>query len=213
MPLKTVIFDYDGVLMDSLPAVLSVYKTIGEKMNIKEFSSIQNGDFFEVHWHKHFEKVGVTEHEELKTAELLFKQEMQKYRDSIHPIAGIKEVLGKIHGRCKLAIVSNNMTELIEERLATFGMLDFFDTIVGHEYGALKPDPTQILICMQSLKVAAKDAAYIGDMDGDIEAAKRANVAKIIGVTYGFHSPHRLRDADFIIHNPQELHACLEKHI
>jgi phosphoglycolate phosphatase-like HAD superfamily hydrolase len=57
--------------------------------------------------------------------------------------------------------------------------------------------------------VDAKDAAFIGDMDGDIVCGKAAKIGKIIAVTYGFHLKHRLKDADVIIDSPEELLTLL----
>lgn len=206
---KLLLFDYDGVLIDSLPHVFAVYKEIGRELGIKEFMNITSGDFFELHWHKTFQKVGKGHPEILAKSHEIYMREMQARKTKIGPIPGIKDVIATLKQRnYQLGIVSNNHKELIEDRLGNHGLLSYFDVIVDASAPALKPDPIQLRMAMQELGADTNSTLFIGDMDDDVVAARAADV-RFIGVTWGYHSPHRIKGADFIINKPEELLVLL----
>jgi phosphoglycolate phosphatase len=51
---------------------------------------------------------------------------------------------------------------------------------------------------------------YVGDETRDVEACKKVGI-KIIGVTWGLHTPKALKKAgaDYIINKPDEFHKIL----
>ena len=83
-------------------------------------------------------------------------------------------------------------SDWIKKKLKDEGLLRYFDEGIGVDVvHALKPDPTALIMCMKLLGVEPNNTIYVGDMDGDIIAGKRAGV-KTIAVTYGYHTPERL---------------------
>ena len=82
---------------------------------------------------------------------------------------------------------------------------------MGHEHGVLKPNPDGILECIHRMGIFPEQTVYVGDMDGDVIAAKKANVNKMIAVTYGYHTEDKLRPhaPTHLINKPAELLSIL----
>ena len=189
MKTKAIIFDYDGVLVDSLDVVHEIYKEIIKYYDKPLFRDVKkNIDSYDVDWKKTLEKVGITKKEDLEKIKNIYKKHFEINKDLTKQIPGMKKVLEKLKGNYRLAVASNNFKNLIEDMLKRFGILKYFDIIEGGEKEILKPDPAVIINCMNHLKVKPEETIYIGDMDGDIIAARNAKLKKMIAVTYGYHS-------------------------
>ena len=70
---------------------------------------------------------------------------------------------------------------MITERLDYYKLLYKFDFIADNSIG-LKPEPAQIKICLEKLGISPEEAVMIGDMEGDIIAAKNANLKKFAAI-------------------------------
>lgn len=208
---KAVIFDFDGVLVDSLPLVFRVYEIICKELGVEFTDDIYKRDFFETDYKLTLAKLGVVDDEGIRKAEDIFVNFMTKNRKEIKLIPGITPLLNNLMKNYKLGLVSNNRKEIIDETLRELDLEKFFDAVIGHELGTLKPDPGQILHCLKQLEIKPEEAVYIGDMEGDIEAAKRANVRKAVGVTYGYHSKHKLSKADIMVNQPKDIAKAVKE--
>lgn len=209
-PTKALLFDYDGVLINSFPITMLVYDTIATTLNLKKPDTpAAYRQLFEADWRKALQKLGVTSEKDIAYSEQAFKEISMHHRDKIHLHSGIASVLEKLKNHYQLAIVSNNFKLQISQRLEALGIASYFECIIDHKYG-IKPDPKPINACLAKLGVSAEQAVLIGDMDGDIEAGKRAQLKKVIAVTYGYHPLERLQDADEFIDHPSELPYIVE---
>ncbi len=80
----------------------------------------------------------------------------------------------------KVGSVTNAPFNIASINLNLIG-LSHFDAIITGEAGIpAKPDPAGILLCLEKLKVPPKRAAFIGNSDEDILAAKAAGVYDIL---------------------------------
>lgn len=74
------------------------------------------------------------------------------------------EVLTHLHGRHKLAIISNGIGEAQRSRLAAGGMNHFFDAlIISDEVGYWKPDKKIFDEALKRLGIDRTEALFIGD--------------------------------------------------
>ncbi|MBI5390202.1 HAD-IA family hydrolase [Candidatus Woesearchaeota archaeon] len=202
---KAIIFDYDGVIVDSLPTVIELYKCIGKDLGIPEFTQIQNGDFFEGPWELHFKRLSKDTSENLMRAREIYFSELKKRQHEVTVFAGIPELLNQLSKRYKLAIITNSSAAFVKEHLRVLHLDHYFHSIIGHECGFKKPDERMVKHCLEHLGTKPEETIFIGDMDTDIEAALNANLRRSIGVTYGWHSKHRLRHADHLMETVEEL--------
>lgn len=213
MKTKAVIFDYDGVIVDSLEVVHLIYKEIAKHFNFPVFSDLKrNIDFYDVDWKKTLRKVGIMTKDDIEKIKQLYIEHFNKHKDLTRLVPGIKEVLEALKKEYKLAVASNNFKSQIEEILKQFSILHYFDVVVGGEKEILKPDPTILIECMKKLKTNPQETVYIGDMDGDILAGRNAKLKKVIAVTYGYHSHDKLKELnpDAIVHKTEDLLEAVE---
>lgn len=208
MAIKAVIFDLDGVILDTFVVMPEIYKVIKKELDLDTRDQVfESGDFFRVDWREHLKQLGITATQTIKKVVEIYQREYARLEHNIKPFQGIKEVLKELSKQYKLAIVSNNPLEKMEYLLKKFELREYFECIIGVVQEAMKPDPTQIIICLDCLKIKPKEAVYIGDMDGDVLAARNAQLKKVIVVTYGYHSKDKLMKVrpDVIISKPEEI--------
>jgi phosphoglycolate phosphatase len=210
--IKAVIFDYDGVIVDSLPAIINIYKIILKELNLEHNSElIQDGEFYELDWRDTLAKLNIVNEDDIKRTEEIFRENLVKFVPSIKLFPQIKEVIRELYKHYKLAIISNNKTNVIKEKLKEQNLLHYFNAVIGYdENKEIKPHPFSITYCLDKLEVLPEETILIGDMDGDIKAAKSAGLNKVIGVVYGFHSRHRLNGADVIVDKPEDILNVIE---
>lgn len=217
---KAVLFDWDGTLINTLPIQFKIYQVVQDKMGFTfpGFNSKDqtNGDWFDCDWKRHYhEALGrKATQEELAFASKLYREHLDifdkdlKLFDDIEPM--LKELKEKGY---KLAIVTNTFEDFVKQKLEKAGLAEYFEHIVGFSHGAVKPDPEGILYCMEQLGVFPEETVYVGDMVGDVLAAKNANVKKMIAVSYGFHSEDKLKQHNpcHVVHAPQEIVKVIEE--
>lgn len=203
---KLIIFDYDGVLVDTFPLACSAYHAIFKEFNIKtNVSTEQFRDFFEVDWTKNLAVLGISDKKDIEKCELIFRSIVADSNKNVKIYSNIEPVLKELKNKgYKLAVLSNNYEDIIKTHLRKNKILHYFDKIADVTYG-LKPDTKGILRLLEELELKPEETVMIGDMDGDILTAKNAKLKKAIGVSWGFHNHKKLKDADVIINTPLEI--------
>ncbi|MFD8144547.1 HAD family hydrolase [Streptomyces sp. NPDC059708] len=73
-------------------------------------------------------------------------------------------------------------------------ILDLVDTVVCFEDAAPKPAPDGLLLALRQLGSAPADALFVGDTDLDVHAARAAGV-RAVGAGWGFAGPEALTRA------------------
>ena len=207
---KLIIFDYDGVLIDSFPMACEIYNDFFEKFGI--LNKFNNGNkfddhyfrnFFDVNWKLPLNNMGFTDDMLNECAKSYFSRFNSDSSKMLFD--GIEDVLKILKNQgYKIAIASNNKEDAIKLRLTKEGIIDCFDLIIDDSFG-MKPDPAGVIAALDKLSISPENAVLIGDMDGDIEAAQNANLKKAIAVTWGYHLKKKLLNADVIIDSPEQL--------
>ena len=79
-----------------------------------------------------------------------------------------------------LAVASNIPSLFLREHLQSNSLEKYFSAVVGQEdCDEKKPSPKPILLALEKMGSKPESSAYVGDMEEDIIAAKRANVYPI----------------------------------
>ena len=97
-------------------------------------------------------------------------------------LPGAEDFIHAIHGKMKIALVSNGVSAIQRGRLAKCPLTPLFDAIViSEEVGAAKPDPKLLYIAMDILGCTDKSTAVMmGDsLTADIPAAVNAGMDSI----------------------------------
>ena len=101
--------------------------------------------------------------------------------EAINP--GVLAAIRRLHGRYKLAVLSNAPAGLAGW-LKDWGMLDFFDVVFcSAEEGVAKPDPAAFQRVLEQLGVAPEEAVFIDDSIGHVEAARALGLHGILFTT------------------------------
>lgn len=175
---KAVMFDWDGVLMDSLGASFNVYDKIFARMGTRrlteeEFLAVQSPN-----WYEFYQKVGVPEKlwkvVDSEWVRLYKQEDPQLHTDAMTCLTALKK------SGFRLALVSNGSKGRVDRELERFRLMTFFDSVVfGVRKEELKPSPFMLDKTLGALGISPGSAVYVGDSPADIQAARNARVPSI----------------------------------
>lgn len=200
--MKLFLFDFDGVLADSL----EVYeKTVTDCLKDIKQPLIKNREefleLFEDNFYESLKRKGVDLDVFMKAAEDILAQ--VKIKD-MKPFPAMAPVIEELHKSNCLIVVSSNDYASIKEALDYFHYDDYFRDILGSDFMFSKKE--KILYAAKKYQTPLNDIYYIGDTTGDIKEGKQAGI-KTVGVTWGWHSKEKMAAAqpDYLFDKPQEL--------
>ena len=180
--LKAILFDKDGVLIDSFE---SCFTSFNETLTHYSRKIIPREHYLENYWGNKAEN----------NLQILFEQEKQeKMKRIIDHYASRREanihlteiygntvpILKKLENSYKLGIVTNTSNDLTMAILKKLNLLDYFDTVVTGDMGTPKPAPDLILKACKRLNVTVEQAVFIGDTEADVKAGKTAQIQTLI---------------------------------
>ena len=88
------------------------------------------------------------------------------------PNEGVLDLIRRLQGRYKLAVLSNSPPRL-SKWLSDWGILDLFDIVVcSGDEGVVKPDPAIFELTLARLDVAPEEAVFVDDTPGHVQAAR-----------------------------------------
>lgn len=207
---KTVIFDLDGTLLDSIEDIASSMNKVLESLQLPTHK---------IEDYKHFVGGGVdilvenalsNQSKEIKDE--VIKRFKIEYDGKLHsktlPYDGIYELLDELKKLdINLAVLSNKPHEFTVSYVNHFFKNYNFKEIHGQKKDVpKKPDPKAALDIVKCLDSSCENTYFIGDTKIDMQTAKSANMTAI-GVLWGFRDEKELRDfgADFIVKEPLEI--------
>lgn len=205
--IKLILFDYDGVIVDSFSTIYEIYQTICKKLNkkcpkdIEGFRKIYGKTFLDL-----YKNLEILTQEEKEKAELIYKDELLKKEPKM--FAEINEVIKILHKNYPLIIISSNYKEEVEQKLKRFGILSYFSKIIGK----LEDTPTnlrkteEITKIIKNLKLTNEEVIMIGDRVIDYLEAKEAGLTNIILASYGWDGKEKLKEySKLLVHSPKEI--------
>lgn len=96
-------------------------------------------------------------------------------------VEGAPELLARLRGRFRLAVVTNGPSEIQRPKVAKFGLEDLVDHIVvSGEVGAHKPDPAIFRHLLREAGVDPRAAMHVGDsLHSDVTGAHAAGMSAV----------------------------------
>jgi beta-phosphoglucomutase len=200
MKLNAVLFDLDGVLVDTARFHYLGWKRIADELGLS-FSQQDNerlkgvdrrNSFLNmVNGRRSFTEKEITDYCERKNRYYI------EYIGTIRPddvLPGINRLLGDIeHSMMRKAVCSTSRNA--KPILQAAGLMDRFDAVVdGHDIRNGKPDPEVFLRAAQTLDELPENCLVIEDAETGVEAGKKAGM-KVVGVG----SPEILKKADLVV--------------
>ncbi|MFL0252073.1 HAD family hydrolase [Clostridium neuense] len=181
--IKAVIFDMDGVIIDSEPIhlefAMELFKKLGVIMSNEEYSKFI-GTTSQYMWDTIKKKYNLNN----KVEELIemerngFFEFLSSPDMTIKPIEYIPELLKALHeNNYKVALASSSPIRVIEFIINSFKIRDYFDEIVTGDFvKRSKPEPDIFLYAAEKLGVLPQECAVIEDSHNGVLAAKRAGM-------------------------------------
>ncbi len=196
-----IIFDCDGVLVDSEPianrVMVDLLNEHGYPITMEESVARFVGKTLQTEIEM-FRAEGRADLGELIGRELV-PRTLRAFERELRAIAGIDSLLGKLDGRPR-AVASGSTRDRLSLSLRLTGLADHFG---AHVYSSSmvanpKPAPDLFLYAAERLGVPAKDCTVVEDSVGGVRAGVAAGM-RVIGFTGGSHvTPalgQRLREA------------------
>ncbi len=210
MLMKAVIFDMDGVLVDSMPYHADAWISVFSESGIY----IKRQDIYDIEGSNHegiirlvFEKAGRTPKAEDFKVLAQKKREIFARTNKVSVFDGIYECLKFLKNKCLLGVVSGSDKAVVMELLERFFPNTFDAIVTGNDVKQGKPSPEPYLKVVEMLKVRKDECIVIENAPLGVESAKRAGLYCLAIPTYV--DAERLKDADVVLAN----HAMLKEYI
>ena len=221
--IKACVFDLDGTLLDTLPAIRHFVNVFMEKHGLESISLQKTAEFVGDGAARLIERaIGYSgidkESEEGKRLfSLIHPDYVREYNDNptylTAPYDGIPEALAALRSEgIILAILSNKPHETVKS-LGEEYFPGAFDVILGAREGIpLKPDPESALEVCGLLGLEPSEVAYFGDTGVDIKTGKAFGAALTVGVLWGFRGKEELsrEGADALIECPDRIVSIIK---
>ena len=201
--IKAVLFDLDDTIFDHRHAVLESLKDVQKefkcfsKYSLSEFEAMHSDVLERIHLNDVLSGRLNIDEARAERFRLLFdtaghpvnndehwaasRTYRKRYMNTKRAIHGAAELLEALHGKVKLAIVSNNLLSEQVPKLREIGFEKYFDVLVtSAEAGIAKPDKRIFEIALEKLSVKPDEAVVIGDsFEKDIIGAFNAGIRSI----------------------------------
>jgi HAD superfamily hydrolase (TIGR01509 family) len=207
--IEAVVFDLDGILVDSEHVWDEVRQQLAEEHGGRwhEEASRDMMGMSSPEWSRYMHDViGLTEPPEEINAEVVRRMEVV-YRESLPLIPGAVEAVERLAARWPLGLASSSNRELIDFVLEVSGLGRLFRaTVSSEEVPRGKPAPDVYLEAARRLDVAAKRCAAVEDSENGILSAKAAGMRAIAIPNPGFPpAEHALAEADVVLESIADL--------
>ena len=186
MAYRTIIFDFDGTLADTLEESRRIYNLLAADYGLREVLADELPRL------RHFSLLELLDHLAIPKRRVpsLLSRGTSMMRGNIARlplIPGIAAILPEMRARAK-----------------SFGVREHFDFISSTS--RLTGKATHLRAIRKTFSLHAEDMLYVGDEIRDIKAAKKAGIA-MAAVTWGFNSPESLEAEapEHVIHAPHDL--------
>ncbi|NER34118.1 MAG: HAD-IA family hydrolase [Oscillatoria sp. SIO1A7] len=205
MTVKTIIFDFDGTLADTLDAIVRITNQLAGEFGYQKSSQEDVERLRSLSSWQIIKNSGIPP---IKIPFLLHavKAELNNQIQSLSPATpGIFLILKNLKELgYQLGIVTSNSTENVMGFINKHGWSELFDFI--YSGATLFGKTTVIKKVLMARKLKAEETIYVGDETRDIEAAKKIPVIAI-AVSWGFNSRKVLaqHQPDFLIDRPNQI--------
>lgn len=183
--MKTVIFDMDGLLVDSEIRALRAWREVAKKHGIPHIDELfpkiigtntfTRGVIFNEYYGGAFDFPACNE--EVRSLAHGYEAETP-----IPLKKGVRELLAYLRENgYRIAIASSGLFSTIERRMKYHGIYEYFDVIVSGEMVThSKPNPEIFLLCAERLGVSPSEITVFEDSPNGIKAARAAGMRPVL---------------------------------
>jgi len=178
-PLRVVLFDLDGTLIDSTDLIVDsyahTYRAHGRVMTREQIEA-------ELGLPLHDTLARYFHGDELKSAMHTYLDfNLARHDDGVRNISGVVDIVRRLRaGGLQLGVVTSKLRDTARRGLALCRLDGLFDHVVAKEDTRRhKPDCEPLLYALALFQADAAETAYVGDNPLDVEAADGAGVRSV----------------------------------
>lgn len=180
--IKSIIFDFDGVLVDSYQIAYKIAERIYPGLTQKEYKKMFNENYYQY------------EHKRRPDISINFFKEYLKHEDKLIVDNQDQTNLEMLSKKNFLSINSSNINYVLQRVLENNNVLSFFSKLYGSDVEKRKTKKFKMLF--KDLQIEPNQCLFIADTVGDILEAKDVNVKSLAYVgNRSYHSKNQLKKA------------------
>lgn len=203
VPVKAVIFDLDGTLLDTKEIFYDIIDIVFEKLNFPRVGRktlVEAAAQGEFNWDMLL-PAGLKDRKEealLQVRTIIEEIAPPLFRQRTKAIDGTDEILKSLHrSGSKIGVVTSSRKRHVEMKMRALeesGVAVLFGAIItADDVQMKKPSPEPLYECARRLGVRPGECVYVGDMRVDIRAGQSAGMATV-GVLTGFDDHDHLKN-------------------
>jgi phosphoglycolate phosphatase len=177
---RAIVFDWDGTLVDTLPAILRANVTVLLDYGVP-FDEARYRAAYTPDWRLMYRRLGIPE----AAIEAAGARWLGLFRETaaLEPFPGIDLALRRlVAAGHRLGLVTAGHRSVVEEQVRQFGLSGLFGAgVFGDDPVASKPDPEPLERALAELGAAAlgERSIYVGDAPDDMRMARAVGVTGI----------------------------------
>ena len=200
LPIKLLIFDLDGTLIDSLPDLADATNHMRGRFGLAPLGTEEVRRLVGQGARSLVERAlpGLSPGEVEEGLELFLAYNLEHIADKTRVYPGVIETLQALRVLgYPLCVLSNKNVALCREVLSRLGLGDFFPTVFGADSLPFrKPSPEPVLALLREFGVAPRESVLVGDSINDVAAGQGAGVVTV-GCRYGYGDLVELAGAEY----------------
>jgi phosphoglycolate phosphatase len=176
-PIKGVIFDLDGTLIDSYQAIYLSFQYAYQNMGLHPLPFDEVSKVVGLGLTRTFHDL-LGEERTPEALRLFRKKYEEVFRQNTYLLPEARETVEALHNKgIKMAVATNKLGRFSRAIFQHLGMEQFFAAIVGDEDVAQnKPVPAMLLYAMDKMGLSQEEVIMVGDSLIDIQTAKNAAI-------------------------------------
>ena len=199
-PIKLLIFDLDGTLIDSLPDLADATNHMRASYALAPLNAEEVRRLVGQGARSLVERAlaGAAPVQVDEGLERFLAYNLAHIADKTRVYPGVVETLQVLQAKgYPLSVLSNKNVALCREVLSRLGIDHFFPTVYGADsLPYRKPSPEPVLALLREFGVGARECILIGDSINDVAAGQGAGVVTV-GCSYGYGDRSELAGADY----------------
>jgi len=207
-----IIFDFDGVLADTLNDLIRFGQEVCDELGIKHVVKKDDLSNLEI---MSFTSFGQACEVPENLVDEFVQSCLKRFAEKKSPPAifnGLRNIVRHFAINNTIAIITTNSSQNVNAFLFEHGLDEYIHAVYGVDIPGSKAQKISIARNQFSADAKRESVFMVGDSLSDIRAAKEASVTSI-AVTWGHQSlEHLFRgDPDYVVRFPQDLIEVIEK--
>ena len=201
---RTILFDFDGVLADTLDDMLNFSQAVCSILGHDCQPSPRDLDILDsMDILSYGRQLGLPANK-LEDFGGMMVEQFRLKQDPPALFAGLVDVIRQSSRNSRIGVVTGNSTEIVREFIVHHGLDNYFNCVLGADTPGSRGD--KIRRAVQEMEGCITSTFMVGDSISDVRAAKEVGAISV-AVTWGHQSEARLAAAEprMLAHSPAEL--------